>query len=152
MNLSSFPPDTRVWVYQADRLLTATEKAWLQEQIDLFTDQWASHGNQLTAQGFLYNDFTVVLGVDTSQANSSGCSIDKSVHFMKEAGKALQVDFFNRLKVWIKQPDGKLERIPFKSLSEYENATFYNGMVQSLTEFNSKYEVKAGDILQQMNT
>ncbi|MGV3632626.1 MAG: ABC transporter ATPase [Bacteroidota bacterium] len=151
MNLSAFPPDTRVWVYQADRLLTATEKTWLQEQIDTFTDQWASHGNQLTAQGFVYNDFTIVLGVDTSQANSSGCSIDKSVHFIKEAGKALQVDFFNRLKVWIKHPGREPERIPFKSLADHPDALYYNGMVQTLAGLNSKYEIKASDILQQIN-
>ncbi len=147
MKLDNFPPDTRVWIYQADRQLSATEKTWLQEQIDAFTAQWASHGNQLTAGGYVYNDFTVVLGVDTSQANSSGCSIDKSVHFIKEAGKALEVDFFNRLKVWVKNNEGQPERMSFKALSDQPDLVYYNGMVQTLAELNSKYEIRAGEIL-----
>jgi hypothetical protein len=149
MKLSNFPPETRVWVYQADRVLNETEKNWLGEQIDAFTAGWASHGTQLCAAGEVYNDFTVILAVDTSKANSSGCSIDKSVHFMKEAGKALGTDFFNRLKTWIKQPDGSLERVSFKSLADYPETLAYNTTVQNLGEFREKYEIRSGDLLDQ---
>lgn len=147
MNLSNFPPETRVWVYQADRLLNETEKNWLGEQIDAFASGWASHGTQLCAAGMVYNDFTVILAVDTSKANSSGCSIDKSVHFMKEAGKSLETDFFNRLKTWIKLPDGSLERVSFKTLTDYPDALAYNTTVQTLGEFHEKYEIKSRDLL-----
>lgn len=146
MNLENFSPESRVWIYLADRFLTETEKIWLQKQIEIFTENWASHGNQLKATGLIYNDFTVVLAVDTSVANSSGCSIDKSVHFIKEVGKELNVDFFNRLKVWIEENDN-FSRISFKDLSNYPNAIYFDATIQNLIDFKSNYGKKSTKIL-----
>lgn len=146
MNLDNFSTESRLWVYQADRFFDETEKLWLQEQINEFTEVWASHGTQLKAGGLVYNDFTIVLSVDTSHANSSGCSIDKSVHFIKDLGKILHVDFFNRLKVWVKDENGDFSRIPFKDLKDNPNAVYFDGTVQTLSEFKAKFEIKASEL------
>ena len=147
MSLENFSTESKVWVYQADRFLTETEKVWLQEQIDAFTENWASHGSQLKAGGTIYNDFTIILAVDTSVANSSGCSIDKSVHFIKEVGKALHVDFFNRLKVWINN-DNEFSRVSFKDLKNYSTAIYFDGTVQHLKDFKNKFEISVSELLQ----
>lgn len=147
MSLENFSPESKVWIYQADRFLTETEKVWLQEQMNEFTENWASHGSQLKASGIIYNDFTVVLAVDTTVANSSGCSIDKSVHFIKEVGKALQVDFFNRLKVWIKD-NNEFSRVSFKDLSNFSSACYFDGTIQNLKDFKAKFEIPVSELLQ----
>ncbi len=139
MDLSSYNLNSRVWIYQADRQFTETEKIWVLKQLEIFTQNWASHGSQLKAIAWLPTDFSIALLVDTSVANSSGCSIDKSVHFIKELGKELNVDFFNRLKVWIKDNDS-FKRISFKSLGEYPNSIYFNSTIQTLEEFNSNFE------------
>lgn len=126
-----FAPESKVWVYFADRNLNHTEKMWLEEQLHLFTEDWASHGTNLKAKGEIVNDFTVVLSVDTSVADSSGCSIDKSVRFMKDAGKELGIDFFNRLKVWIKDGE-EYKRISYSQLPSYPNAVYLDGTIQEL--------------------
>ena len=141
MELANFSPDSRIWIYQSDRLLSETEQLWLQEQINNFTENWASHGSQLKASGVIFNAFTVLLAVDTSHADSSGCSIDKSVHFIKEAGKELGVNFLDRMNVWIKSTNDQFKRIPFKEISQHPNDYMYNLNVIQLSELKNKFEV-----------
>jgi hypothetical protein len=101
----------------------------------------------LKAGGAIYNDFTIVLAVDTSVANSSGCSIDKSVHFIKEVGKELNVDFFNRLKVWIKD-NNVYSRVSFKDLSNHSSAIYFDGTIQYLKDLSSKFEIPVSELVQ----
>ena len=40
--------------------------------------------------------------VDESQAGASGCSIDKSVHFLEQLGQEIGADFFERMRfAWV---------------------------------------------------
>ena len=79
-----FSSHSRVWIYQSDRKLTADEVVQIQMNLDNFTRSWTAHNNQLKAKAEIrYNRFLVLI-VDESQAGASGCSIDKSVNFMKQ--------------------------------------------------------------------
>lgn len=93
----TFSPESRVWIYQSDRPFTAEETARLQPMLDEFAAQWVSHNRQLKAAGKLLYDRFIVLMVDETQAGASGCSIDKSVYFLKELEKAFGVSLFDRL-------------------------------------------------------
>lgn len=91
-------PDTaRVWVYIANRALSNAEVEKSKSLLVDFMKGWTAHGAALTADAtVLYNRF-VILSVDEKRALASGCSIDKSVHFMKSLGEILGVDFFDRM-------------------------------------------------------
>lgn len=88
---------SKVWIYQSDRAFTAAEVVEIQNHINVFCKGWVSHNNQLKAAGKLVNNRFIVLMVDESQAGASGCSIDKSVHFIKSIGAKYQVDMFDRM-------------------------------------------------------
>ena len=64
-----------------------------------FTNSWTAHNQQLQA-GFeiKYNRF-IILTVDESQAGASGCSIDKSVHLMKQIEQEFNIDLFDRFNI-----------------------------------------------------
>ncbi|UPT69069.1 MAG: hypothetical protein M0D57_10815 [Sphingobacteriales bacterium JAD_PAG50586_3] len=81
----NYPAMLRVWIYQADRLLTDSEQQMLAEASAQFVAQWSAHGTPLTAAAQVLNGYFLVLGVDEAQAQASGCSIDKSVNFVKSA-------------------------------------------------------------------
>lgn len=98
---SNFPDHSRVWVYQADRLLTPTEQSWIMEQLEAFVPSWVNHGKHLTSTAFVDNDCHVVLVVNEAMIGASGCSIDSSVRFMKQLGNELGVDFFNRFLTYL---------------------------------------------------
>ena len=88
---------SRIWIYQADRILSDQESSWATVQIQAFASRWASHNVDLQSRGgLLFNTF-LILAVDQSHQGASGCSIDSSVHFVQELGQHLNVDFMNRM-------------------------------------------------------
>ncbi len=90
-------PTSRVWIYQSNIPFTKEEIPEINTQIRNFVTQWVSHNQALKSYGKLYHKRFIVLMVDESQAGASGCSIDKSVHFIKAMAVHHGVDFFDRM-------------------------------------------------------
>jgi hypothetical protein len=88
---------SRVWVYQSSKMLSEKEAIVLQSQLNAFVKDWTAHSQQLSAAGdVLFNRF-IILAVDESQAGASGCSIDKSVHFLQNIENQFITTLFDRL-------------------------------------------------------
>lgn len=99
---SDFAPQSRVWVYTSDRRLTDAESAYTQTQLSAFCRQWTAHNQALKAAAEIIDNQLILLLVDETQAGASGCSIDKSVHFLEDLGQAVGADFFERMRFgWI---------------------------------------------------
>lgn len=97
-----FSPDSRVWVYIAERDLSEQESAYAEQQLADFCCQWTAHNQQLRATAEVFDRQFVLLMVDETQAGASGCSIDKSVHFLENLGRAINADLFERMRFgWI---------------------------------------------------
>ena len=94
----AFSPESRVWVYTANRPLTDAEVFSTQKALDAFVRQWTAHNQALLAKAEVFQNQFVVLMVDETRAGASGCSIDKSVHFLEGLGQELGVDFFERMR------------------------------------------------------
>lgn len=92
------PPSTRVWIYASNQPFKAEDIPLVRTKIQDFAQQWVSHNRQLRSVGDLIHDRFVVLMVDESQAGASGCSIDKSVYFLKSLQAAYGVDLFDRMQ------------------------------------------------------
>ena len=88
---------SRVWVYQSSKKLSEKEVVVLKSQLNAFVQDWSAHSQQLSAVGdVLFNRF-IILAVDESQAGASGCSIDKSVHFLQTIENQYDITLFDRL-------------------------------------------------------
>ena len=96
---TDFDAQTRLWFYTAHRNLADDEIAVLKEQLAEFLPAWTAHNQALKAWGDVFYNRIVVIAADETQAGVSGCGIDKSVHFMENAGEMLGVDFFDRMTV-----------------------------------------------------
>ena len=90
-------PSTRVWVYQSKRPFSDQEIPQVSSEIQQFAQGWVSHNRQLKAHAEVIHNRFLVLMVDESMAGASGCSIDKSVHFMQQLGQAYNTDLFDRM-------------------------------------------------------
>jgi hypothetical protein len=95
----SFSPQSKVWIYQASREFTPGEHTSLMKGLNYFCSDWTAHDKRLKADFDIVYDRFIVLVVDETRAEASGCSIDKSVHFLKDAGAALGIDFFDKLQI-----------------------------------------------------
>lgn len=93
----SLSPSSRVWIYASDKPFADAEVPELRTKLKYFAQQWVSHNRQLMADADVLHNRFVVLMVDESQADASGCSIDKSVAFLKALQAEYGVDLFNRM-------------------------------------------------------
>jgi hypothetical protein len=142
-----FSENSRVWIYQADRKLSDIETQQLQQQLNSFTQSWTAHNNALKAGAEIrYNRF-ILLVVDESQAGASGCSIDKSVNFMKQIEQHYNINLFDRFNLAYRDGNEVLSapRVQFEELIKQgtinQDTTVFNNLVQTLAELNTKWEV-----------
>jgi hypothetical protein len=146
-----FSENSRVWVYQANRELSLTEVNQIKDELDSFTLSWTAHNNQLKAKAEVrYNRFLILI-VDESQAGASGCSIDKSVHFMQHLEQKFNINLFDRFNLAYREGDEVLSapRHAFEDLikqnSIHKQTIVFNNMVQNLSELQTKWEVPFKD-------
>lgn len=138
MLFESFPENSKVWVYTADRFLTEEEKSFIQNKLTEFLSQWKTHGSELYADAAILHDSFIVISVDESKVPSSGCSIDSSVRFVKTLGQDLNIDFFNRLSVVIVK-DGQMKRIHYNDIANYPEWNLFNPIITNLSEFRNSW-------------
>lgn len=106
--LNSVAPDSRIWIYGAERELTSAETKQVQASMQAFVKDWVSHRNDLKAAADVLHNRFLVVAVDESQSEASGCSIDGSVNKIKEIGAAIGVDFFNRMRFSYRDETGNI--------------------------------------------
>lgn len=99
------PPHARLWIYQADRPLTDAEQAEIKPLLERFATEWSSHGTGLQASARLLHNQFLVLANNESATAASGCSIDKSVSFVRELEERFGVSFFDRTRLAFLQGD-----------------------------------------------
>lgn len=146
-----FSENSRVWIYQSDKKLTDNEVLQIKVLLDNFTTSWTAHNNQLKAKAEVkYNRFLILI-VDESQAGASGCSIDKSVNFMKQLQDQFNINLFDRFNLAYREADEILsaDRNGFEALLKdgkiNTNTIVFNNLVQNFAELQTKWEVPFKD-------
>ncbi|MES2733129.1 MAG: hypothetical protein V4714_15385 [Bacteroidota bacterium] len=111
------PAQARIWIYQANCSLSAEMQQTIETYLENQIAAWSSHGSPIRGSAkTLHNRFVVVAADEAYQA-PSGCSIDKSVHWLKELGNMLAVDFFDRSVTLLKE--NKVESVPLNSIKKH---------------------------------
>ncbi|MCB9193692.1 MAG: ABC transporter ATPase [Flavobacteriales bacterium] len=100
------PAHARVWIYKSPRDLGQAEQKLIRERGNEFTAGWAAHGASLDACVEVLHDRFVVIAADEEQALASGCSIDKSVGFIKQLEMDLNLTLTDRM-VMVYEKDGR---------------------------------------------
>ncbi len=118
--MPNLPPSTRIWIYQSNQAFPEKELPKIQQQVQDFAQRWISHSRQLQAHGAVLHQRFVVLMVDESQADASGCSIDQSVYFLKDLQAQYGVDLFDRMRF------SYVEGEEVKTVSREEFAKLYS--------------------------
>ncbi|THH41494.1 hypothetical protein [Neolewinella litorea] len=145
--LDTLASESRIWIYGAERALTKAETDQVRSRAQAFVAQWVSHNRSLAAAADVLHNRFLVLAVDESEAEASGCSIDGSVHFVKELGAEIGVDFFNRMRFSYRDDAGKIHTVgreEFKLLysqGQLTNETIvFDPLVKELGELRQIFE------------
>ena len=151
-NLLAYPDESRVWIYQADKPFEEDDITRINEDIDRFCEQWTSHNQELRALGGVMHDLFVVLVVDETKASTSGCSIDKSVAFVKRLEQNYDRKLLDRNNIAWLDKDEQLHTIPLAELKDavatgrmnLETPVFDN-LVATRKEYISRWTVPLGN-------
>ena len=145
--LDKLAPESRIWIYGADRALSVQETKLVQQRAQAYVQQWSSHQQALTAAADVLHRRFLVLAVDETQAEASGCSIDGSVRFVQELGAELGVDFFNRMRFSYRDEKGTIHTVSreeFKLLYAQgklsNETTVFDPLVKELGELRQIFE------------
>lgn len=149
-NFEQMPQHSRIWIYQAARELSEIEIAETRSKSAAFLAEWTSHGSKMKAAVEVLHKRFIIVAVDEQAAAASGCGIDKSVRFMQELEKQLDVALFDRMQVAYKQSNGEIAAV---KMTEFEqlaaegrvnaNTLVFNNMIQTLDELQTGWLVPA---------
>lgn len=145
----NLPNNSRVWIYQSNREFTEKELEFISTKAEEFINSWTRHGDDLKGSYTIkYNQF-LVLAVDESFNNVSGCSIDASVHFIQALEKELQLNLMDKMNVTFKNGNHiNLVRLSdFQKFAKEHKITqetiVFNNMVATKEDFENSWEVPA---------
>ena len=151
VDFNTLPEESRVWIYQANRSFTDKEISEIESKLDTFIENWTAHGSDLySGYTIVYKRF-IVIALNQTLNNASGCSIDASVHFIQQLEKDYHVDLLDKMNVSYKQG----EYIAYKSLLDFKkmakdravskNTIVFNNLVNTIAEFKENWEVPASE-------
>ena len=146
---NKLPDTSSVWVYQSNKEFTEEKVKVVQEKLNHFIGSWEAHGTRLHAVAEIFYNRFIVLFVDETPQQATGCSIDKSVAFIKSLEADLGIQLMDRMNLAY-QNNNKVVSV---SMAEFqtlikegklkESTVVYNNMVQTKQEFISAWEVPA---------
>jgi hypothetical protein len=134
----NFHPQSRVWIYQANRVFSISEALEIEEQLQEFVKDWKSHGTPVKGAGYLFFGQFVILMADESATGVSGCSTDSSVRLIKSLEQTFGVTMFDRMTLAFVVKD-KIELLPMSQMPY----ALDNGFIDAETlYFNNLVETK----------
>lgn len=147
----NFPDNSRVWIYQSNRLFSLSEALEIELQINKFCSEWRSHGDEVNAYGNLFFGQFLVLMTDETTVKVGGCSTDSSVHFVKQLGDKFNVDFFDRSNLAFVVGD-KVQILPMTQLNYAldnlfigPDTLYFNNTVLTKKELESNWIIPVKD-------
>ncbi|HQV01247.1 MAG: ABC transporter ATPase [Bacteroidia bacterium] len=139
ISFNELPDTSRIWIYQCNRFLNEAEGKLLTSKTIDFIENWTAHNNLLQASFNWVDNLFLVIAVNQQVNDASGCSIDKSVHFVQQLEQAFNVHFFDRMQVAIKT-DNEIKLMPLHLLSNApENAKMYDNLIETVGAFKNEW-------------
>ena len=138
VSFNLLPPNAKVWIYQSDTNLSITDVELIEKEVKFFLNNWSSHNKEIeSSYEIRYNRF-LLIGMNEYIYLASGCSIYKSVNFIKNLQSILKVNFLNRLDVAYKIGN----EINTISLLEFQNMIRENKLSKDSIVYNNMIDTK----------
>ena len=142
---NNFHPDSRVWIYQCNRLFLLNEALEIEEILKEFILTWNSHGTPVKGEAHLFFGQFIVLIADETATGVSGCSTDSSVRMIKNIEQRFMVNMFDRTALAFVVKD-KLQLLPLSQL-QYAidngfidlDTMYFNNLVQTKAELENNW-------------
>lgn len=131
----------KVWIYLSDKELNGEVLNSVLSRGKEFVENWKAHDVPLKATFEIIAHRFIVVKVDETQYNASGCSIDKLLRLVKQLETDFNLQLLNRLLVPIKNSNG-VEVVHSSKIKELlnnkkinENTIVFNTASSNSVEF-----------------
>lgn len=148
-NFDSLEDSARIWIYQASRKFTESEKNTISETLSAFTHLWVAHGNPLKTSFTILRDQFIILAADENFNEASGCSIDSSVRIIRQLEQQFSLGLFDRTKVAFSKA-GDIEIIPLNELPKAlaqdrwnSSSLVFNNVIESKGQLGNNWLIPA---------
>ncbi len=133
-----FNDNSRVWIYQSNRVFTLSEALEIEELLKDFIKSWQSHGAKVKGYANLFFGQFIILIADETATGVSGCSTDSSVRLIKNIEKDYTINLFDRqlLAFVVKE---RIQLLPMEQLNYPDENKFINA---DTLYFNNTVETK----------
>lgn len=148
----SLPDESRVWVFGSDRQLEERDANRLLDEVDRFLAQWRAHGVPLVCARDWRDGALLTIGVDTTQENASGCSIDGLFRTLQGLERSLHTRLLGGGRVFYRDDEGRVhcvgrDQIPVLAAAgeiSGETPVFDTGLTNA-GEWRERFEAKAAE-------
>ncbi|TXE20391.1 ABC transporter ATPase [Psychroserpens burtonensis] len=151
VDFNTLPEESRVWIYQSNRSFSEEEITEIKEKLNIFIENWTAHGSNLQSGYTIEYKRFIVIALNQSISNATGCSIDASVHFIQQLEKDYSVNLMDKMNVSYKQGEYVAHKtlLDFKKMAKEKavskNTIVFNNMVHNIAEFKENWEVPASE-------
>lgn len=140
-----FAADSRVWIYQCNRLFAIPEALQAEDLLNQFVSGWQSHGTPVKGYATIFFGQFIIIMADENATGVSGCSTDSSVRVIKEIEKLFGVSMFDRTSLAFIVKD-KVQLLPLSQLQyAFDNkfidaeTIYFNNLVATKEELETKW-------------
>lgn len=138
VNFNTIPEESRIWIYAAEQKLTKDQESYILQSISDRLQNWEAHKVPLTAGVTILENHFIVVALDETKNEASGCSIDTLQNKIQNLEKDLSISLMNRLNVFCKIEDEILCIPSFKLESiAKSNTLFYDLTIQKKSDLYS---------------
>jgi hypothetical protein len=92
---ADFPDPARAWLFATTAPIPPEKKAAILESLDDTISKWKSHGTEINARAAFLDEVTFLVVADFTQAEMSGCSIDRMILAVRKTGETLGIDLLD---------------------------------------------------------
>jgi len=145
---SKLSPHARVWIYQSDKEFSPFLHIEIKTLLRDFLEEWTAHNQALLTFGDVYHNRFIVIFVDESQVGASGCSIDKSTHFIESLESHYGLNLLDRQNVAYLNNNNEVSTTILNEMSHLyaqnlinDDTIVFNNLVKSKEEWENKWKI-----------
>jgi hypothetical protein len=149
---SSLPDNARVWVFGSAEALSPDSETLLLAAVDDYLAGWRAHGSPLTVARDWRDARFLAIGVDQTQENASGCSLDALFRVLQGLESRLGSSLLGNARVYFRDPNGLVQvtdRAGFVTMAQTgsigPHSRVFDLSVQTAAGWRDRFEKGAAD-------
>ena len=108
---TDLPSHARIWVFGADRPVTGAAADTLLAEVDQYLGQWKAHGSPLKAAREWKENRFLVIGIDPTEEQASGCSIDGLFRQLQQVQRTIGAQLVGGGRVFYRDKNGQTQSV-----------------------------------------